>query len=362
MDKVPKERILIVDDEEAIRLLLEETLKHQGYRTRAASSADEALAALSLKHFDLVLSDVRMPGMDGLGLLAEIGKRHEDVGVLLLTACDDVSMAVRAMKMGALDYVVKPLRIHEINRTIQRALDRHQKELGERRYIMRLEEVVKEQTFELRKTFEHLQDSSETALEALVAALDAREHETQAHSKRVREYTLHLARAMGVDAALLPDVSRGAMLHDVGKIGVSDNILLKPGKLTETEWIEMRRHPQTGYWILGGVQGLEAAGEIVLAHQEKFDGSGYPRRLKGEGIPPGARIFAVIDCFDAITSDRPYRKAAGYETAREEIIRWSGVQFDPYVVKHFLKIPPSDWTEIRLRILPDEKMLIDRVN
>ncbi|MBZ5534429.1 MAG: response regulator [Acidobacteriia bacterium] len=356
MDTVTKEQILIVDDEEAIRLLLEVALSDQGYRTRAACNADEALAVLSSKHFDLVLSDVRMPGMDGLGLLAEIGKRHEDVGVLLLTACEDVSMAVRAMKMGALDYVVKPLRLHEINKTIQRALNRHQKELEERRYVMRLEEVVKEQTFELRRTFEHLQDSSETALEALVAALDAREHETQAHSKRVREYTLHLARTLGVDATLLPDLSRGAMLHDVGKIGVSDNILMKPGKLTETEWIEMRKHPQTGYWILDGIQGLKAASEIVLAHQEKFDGSGYPRNLKGEDITPGARIFAVIDCFDAITSDRPYRKAAGYETARGEIIRCSGMQFDPYVVKHFLEIPPHEWTEIRRETLPEKKV------
>ncbi|MFI5174059.1 MAG: HD domain-containing phosphohydrolase [Terriglobia bacterium] len=362
MNLTPKEHILIVDDEEAIRLLLEESLNGQGYQTKAASNASEALAALSTKHFDLVLSDVRMPGMDGLGLLAEIGKKHEDVGVLLLTACEDVSMAVRAMKMGALDYVVKPLRLLEINRTIQKALDRHQKDLDERRYVMHLEEVVKEQTVELRRTFEHMQDSSETALEALVAALDAREHETQAHSKRVMEYTLHLTRVMAMDATLLPDVSRGAMLHDVGKIGVSDNILLKPGRLTEMEWVEMRKHPQTGYWILDGIPGLKVAAEIVLAHQEKYDGTGYPRKLKGEDIPPAARIFAVIDCFDAITSDRPYRKAADYKTAREEIVRCSGTQFDPHVVKHFLKVPVETWTEIRQRTRPEKRTAVSRVN
>jgi cyclic di-GMP phosphodiesterase len=362
MNIAPKEQILIVDDEEAIRLLLEEALSRQGYRIKAACNADEALAALSTKHFDLVLSDVRMPGMDGLGLLAEIGKRHEEVGVLLLTACEDVSMAVRAMKMGALDYVVKPLRFLEINKTVGRALDRHQKELEERRYVMRLKEVVKEQTFELRRRFEHLKGSSETALEALVAALDAREHETQAHSKRVREYTLHLARTMSVDAALLPEVSRGAMLHDVGKIGVSDNILLKPDKLTEAEWIEMRKHPQTGCWILDGIQELKAASEIVLAHQESYDGSGYPRKLKGEEIALGARIFAVIDCFDAITSDRPYRKAGGYKAACDEIIRCSGTQFDPYVVKHFLKISPQEWTKIRHNTLPEERSIVNREN
>jgi response regulator RpfG family c-di-GMP phosphodiesterase len=362
MNLIPKEQILIVDDEEAIRLLLEESLKGQGYQTKAASSASEALDALSAKHFDLVLSDVRMPGMDGFGLLAEIGKRHEEVGVLLLTACEDVSMAVRAMKMGALDYVVKPVPLGEFRRIIQKALDRHQKELGERRYVMRMEEVVKEQTIELRRTFEHLQGASETALEALVAALDAREHETRAHSKRVMEYTLHLARVMGVDATLLPDISRGAMLHDVGKIGVSDSILLKPGGLTELEWIEMRKHPQTGFWILDGVQGLKAAAEIVLAHQENYDGSGYPRKLRGEEIPPAARIFAVIDCFDAITSDRPYRKAAEYKTAEKEIVRCSGTQFDPYAVKHFLKVPPEKWMEIRRQNLPQEMTAGSRVN
>jgi response regulator RpfG family c-di-GMP phosphodiesterase len=303
-----------------------------------------------------------MPGMSGVELLRLVKKQDPETAVIMITGLMDINTAVDSLRTGACDFITKPFDLITIRRAVERALERRNLLVENRFYQQELEKKVRERTIELNGALHEVEESYKITLEALVTALDAREHETQAHSKRVREYTLHLARAMGVDAALLPDVSRGAMLHDVGKIGVSDNILLKPGKLTETEWIEMRRHPQTGYWILGGIQGLEAAGEIVLAHQEKFDGSGYPRRLKGEDITPGARIFAVIDCFDAITSDRPYRKAAGYETAREEIIRCSGVQFDPYVVKHFLKIPPSDWTEIRLRILPEEGTPINRVN
>lgn len=347
MSSKPNERILIVDDEAPIRALLNECLEGQGYRTVEASNADEALAVLSASAFDLVLSDVRMPGKSGLQLLETIAKSHDDTGVLLLTACEDVSLAVNAMKLGALDYVLKPFRLEEITATVRKALDRKHQEIIHRRYVLKLEEVIKKQTLELRQTFERLQHPSEGTLEALVTALDVREHETQAHSKRVSLFTLYLAQRMGVDPALLNDIGRGAMLHDIGKIGVSDNILMKPNRLTESEWKEMRKHPQIGYWILDGIQELKSASNIVLSHQEKYDGTGYPRRLKGEEIVLGARIFSVVDCFDAMTSDRPYRKATTYKAAREEIICCSGTQFDPLIVKYFLQIPPQKWQEIR---------------
>lgn len=339
-------RILIVDDEEPIRMLLLEALRQEGYKIREARNAAEALEALAASPVDLVLSDMRMPGMNGLQLLETINQRHPGVSVLMMTACEDVSLAVNAMKLGALDYVLKPFRLEEISHLVSKALDQHQKKVQERRYILQLEEVVKAQTLELRKTFEHLHSASAGTLEALVAALDAREHETQAHSVRVSQYTVHLAKAMGVDSNLLQDIARGALLHDIGKIGVSDNILLKPGKLTETEWIAMRKHPQIGFWILDGIGGLKAASQIVLEHQEQFDGSGYPRQLKGSEITLGARIFSVVDCFDAMTSDRPYRKAGSYEKVREEVTRCSGTQFDSEVVKYFLKVPAAKWLEI----------------
>lgn len=341
-----RDRILVVDDEESIRALLEECLTLAGYDIREAKTAPEALDILSSLRFDLVISDVRMPGMSGLELLATINQRHETVGVLMMTACEDISMAVNAMKLGALDYVLKPFRLEDITSTVRKALHQHAQKMKEQRYLLQLEQVVKEQTLKLRQTFEHLHNASEITLEALTSALDARERETHAHSKRVSQYTVHLARVMGVDETLLHDIWRGAILHDIGKIGVSDNILLKPGKLSEGEWIEMRKHPQIGYWILDGIEGLKPASEIVLAHQEKFDGSGYPRQLRGEQITLGARIFSVIDCFDAMTSDRPYRRATSYAAAREELIRCSGMQFDPLVVKYFLKVSPQKWEEV----------------
>ncbi len=345
-----KRSILIVDDEEPIRRLLDTLLHSRGYQTRVTSSAQDALSELSSNSYDLVLSDLRMPAMSGLELLEAISARHQDVGVLLLTGCNDVSLAVSAMQMGALDYVLKPFRLDQIGEAVRKALERHDREMLQKRHVSHLEEVVRTQTLELRSTFDHLQDMSAAALEALVAALDVREHETQAHSKRVSEYSLHLARAMGVDVSLMVDIARGALLHDIGKIGVSDNILLKPGRLTAAEWDEMRKHPTVGHWIVGGLQVLRKAAEIVLAHQERFDGSGYPRGLSGENIPLGARIFSVVDCYDAITSDRPYRKANNYAAARAEIIRCSGTQFDPRIAEVFLQIPPEDWTEIRKRV------------
>ncbi|MBI2369966.1 MAG: response regulator [Deltaproteobacteria bacterium] len=195
--------------------------------------------------------------------------------------------------------------------------------------------------------FEAYQAMHETTLAALVSALDARERETTAHSWRVRDYTLHLARVIGVPAAEWGDIGKGALLHDIGKIGVPDAILLKPGPLTSEEWIEMRKHPEIGYRILEGIAGLERAREIVYAHQERFDGRGYPRGLVGEAIPHGARIFAVVDAFDAITSDRPYRRAQPFSVARQEIERGSGTQFDPQVAEAFLSIPFEEWERIR---------------
>lgn len=184
-------------------------------------------------------------------------------------------------------------------------------------------------------------------LTALAVALDAREHEIHAHSWRVREYTLTLAGRLGIEGPLLEDIATGALLHDVGKIGVSDSILLKPGELSEEEWQEMKRHPAVGSEILRGIKRLAAAREIVYSHHEWYDGRGYPRGLAGEAIPLGARIFSVADAFDAMTSDRPYRKRGIYEVARNEIIKGSGTQFDPQVVQAFLSVPEEEWERIK---------------
>lgn len=199
--------------------------------------------------------------------------------------------------------------------------------------------------------FRKLDDSYRTTLEALATALDARDAETLGHSARVAAYTVAVGRRMGLSEEGLTDLYRGALLHDVGKIGIRDAILLKPGKLTSEEWQEMRKHPEIGARMLEGIAFLEKAIPIVLCHQERYDGKGYPERLKGEAIPIGARIFSVVDTLDAMTSDRPYRRALPYERARREILRFSGTQFDPAVVEVFLSIPEEEWQDIQKHVI-----------
>lgn len=346
-----RERVLVVDDEEPIRAMLSRYLEQEGFRAAAAATGDEALELMQREFFDLVLSDIRMPGMDGIVLLGEIGRRHPETGVLMLTGCEDVSMAVAAMKAGALDYVVKPFRLEDVGGALHNALERRRERLDRAAHVKNLEEAVQRQTVEVRRLLAHLDEASESTLDALLAALDARERETKAHSKRVGEYAVHLARVLGVRGEELEVIRRGAMLHDIGKIGIPDGILLKPGQLTEAEWQEMRRHPQIGYWILSAVEPLRGAAEIVLCHHERYDGRGYPRGLQGEVIALGARIFSVVDTLDAMMSDRPYHRGASWEEARREIAANAGTQFDPAIVAAFLEVPVEVWSEIRDRTL-----------
>ena len=346
-------KILIVDDEEPIRTLLSKALQAQGFRTATAADAAEALRLLAGAGFDLVLSDVSMPGMNGIALLSEIRNRYESTGVVMLTGCEDISMAVEAMKTGALDYVSKPFHLDEVERVVREALDRRKARMREATHVRQLERAVEQQGVELRRILGHLQEASEATLEALVAALDAREHETHAHSKRVSEYALELAGRMNVDPPEREVIRRGAMLHDIGKIGISDTILLKPGSLTEAEWRQMRRHPQIGYWILNRIETLRPASEIVLAHHERYDGRGYPRGLRKTEIPLGARIFSVADALDAIMSERPYQRGKPYAEARREIVANAGAQFDPSVVDQFERVPPQVWEEIQRRTLAE---------
>lgn len=349
--------ILVVDDEPAIRDVLSEGLRDSGYQCTLASNGIEALEEINRRDYSLVLSDIDMPGMDGVKLLQAVKKARPDVEVVMVTGVVDVEVAVRAIRMGASDYLTKPFNFDEVRFTIERALERQRLIQENRAYQRNLEAKVAERTAELvlrnreiESLFAKLQTSYETTLEALAAALDTRDTETQGHSARVSEYTVLIAERMGVKEPELTEIRRGALLHDVGKIGISDAVLRKPGKLSPEEWIEMRRHPEMGYRILSGINFLEKSLPIVIAHQERFDGSGYPKGLKGEEIPLGARIFAVVDTLDAMTSDRPYRRALTYEDARGEIVRWSGIQFDPRVVEVFLTIARAEWEAIHRHV------------
>ncbi len=345
------ERILVVDDEEAVRRIVAAQLNRSGYRTELAPSAGEALRWLKEDPtFDLVLSDIMMPEVDGLSLLDQIGSDHPAIPVVMLTAVHDIHVATNAFRRGAVDYLLKPFERSQLLSVVNRAVEHGRLKRQSSTYRQNLEEIVSARTGRLRATMQDLERSYDITLEAMGDALDLRDAETEGHSKRVTAYTIALAQEMGVGADHLRVIARGAFLHDIGKIATPDSILLKPGRLDERETAIMREHCARGYEIVCKIPFLREASEIVLSHQESFDGNGYPRGLRGHEIPLGARIFAIADTLDAITSDRPYRKASSFPEAREEIARCSGRQFDPEIVKVFLCMPVERWAEMRAEV------------
>ena len=344
------EKVLVVDDEEAIREVVTTLLEAQGYHCVACGNGRIALEAFRNDTFDLVLSDIVMPEMDGLKLLSELRMDDPDVPVIMVTAMHDIAIALEAIRAGAYDYILKPFEKDQLYLSVRRALEHRRLVIENRTYQSDLEHLVAERTQQLSIALQDLEQSYDYTLEALGGALDAKDAETEGHCQRVTAFTITIAKAMGVDKALLRHIARGAFLHDIGKMGVPDSILRKPGPLTAEEREIMRRHCDIGYAVLERIPFLKEAAEIVLSHQECYDGSGYPRGLRGEQIPLGARIFAVADTLDAMISDRPYRKALPISAAREEIKRYSGRQFDPRVVEVFLAHPDSVWVALHDKI------------
>jgi len=343
-------RILIVDDEPHVRAMLGATLDRQNYITVLAASNSEAFELIDGQHFDLVLTDMVMRDGNGIGLLERLHIDQPQTPVIMVTAIQDISVAITAMRKGAYDYLLKPFERDQLLTAVRRALD-HRKTLRENEsYQQNLEQIVQARTELLHQAIVDLERSYDITLEALGDALDLKDSETEGHSKRVTAYTIALARAMGIGSDAIKVIARGAFLHDIGKMAIPDAILRKPGKLTISEQALMREHCERGYNILHKIPFLNEAAEIVYAHQEHYDGSGYPRGLRGNAIPIGARIFAIADTLDAITSDRPYRGAKSFDVARLEILRCSGTQFDPAVVEVFLKIPNELWIELRTEI------------
>jgi response regulator RpfG family c-di-GMP phosphodiesterase len=339
-------RVLVVDDELSACKLLCVILSPLEYHCEMAGSAEEALAALEHERFDAVISDLQMPGRSGIELLAEVRRRQPHVAFLVTTGVDDVEVGVRAMRSGADDYLVKPLVESVVVASLDRALHNRGLEKGIENYRQHLEEMVLERTSQLQTALQQIAESYQDTLEALGAAIDLRDSETAGHSRRVYRYSLVIAQAMIWPDKELENLARGAYLHDIGKLGVPDGILLKPGPLTVDERSVMQRHVQIGFDLVKGIPFLTDAAEIILAHHERHDGSGYPRGLKAGEILMGARIFAVADSFDAMTSDRPYRRASPFETGRETIRREAGQLFDPQVAEIFLSIPTETWSAI----------------
>ena len=330
-------------------------LERHGYDVQLAASGRQALEMLEHNAFDLVLTDIVMQDGNGIALLECIHAQQPNLPVVMVTASQDIGVAINSMRGGAYDYLLKPFEQEHLVGTVQRALDHRQALQENRNYQQSLEQVVSARTDMLRQAMEDLEHSYDVTLEALGDALDLKDSETEGHSKRVTAYTIALARAMGITPAEIKVIARAAFLHDIGKMAIPDDILQKKSKLTPQEKEVMRDHCAAGFNILRKIPFLSEAAEIVFAHQEHYDGSGYPNGLRGSDIPIGSRIFAVADALDAITSDRPYGKARGFDAAREEILRCSGTQFDPGVVEVFLKIPNKLWYELRSEITTKNK-------
>jgi response regulator RpfG family c-di-GMP phosphodiesterase len=289
-----------------------------------------------------------MPGISGMELLAKVRRRYPHMAFVVTTGVDDVKVGVQAMRSGADDYLVKPLREDVVLVSLESALHKRKLEQQVENYRQNLEEMIAERTEQLQAAVCQIEQTYEDTLQALGAAVDLRDNETAGHSQRVCRYSVGIALAMGWSEKQSGSLARGAYLHDIGKLGIPDSILLNPGPLTPEEWERMRQHVQIGFDLLKDIPFLADAAEIVLTHHERYDGTGYPGGLKRDEIPLSARIFAVADTLDAITSDRPYRLARSFTAARETIRLCSDSMFDPEVVRVFLGIPEETWKTLAI--------------
>ena len=370
-----KGKVLIADDEETIRLLLTEFLRSRGYNCEIAVNGEEALGKLKEGQFEVVLCDIQMPRKTGLEVLRETRGHGIDTTFVLVSAVHDTRRAIAALRLGAYDYIVKPFQLEEVELCVERALEHKRLVRENKQYQENLEQLVAERTSQLEGANSSLREKSENlestieelystyrgTLGVLCAALDLRDNETKGHSERVVTYSLKLGQELCFTPEQMMSLEQGALLHDVGKIGVRDSILLKPGKLTAEEWIEMKRHVDYGENIIKKVPFLSGAMWVVSQHHEFYNGTGYPRGLKGDEIHINARIFSVADTLDAMTSDRPYRRALSFERAADEIRRYSGTQYDPKIADAFLSVPLDEWQRIRERIDEMQSMQVDYV-
>jgi putative two-component system response regulator len=328
-----RERILIVDDEMAIRKLLRQKLSRQGYHCEEAGSAKQTLDKMRANPAELIILDIKMPGKSGIELLPEIKVNYAGTAVIMATAITETGIAVQCMKQGADDYICKPFNLDEVVLSVDKTLEKRRLELQIKEYQEHLQEKVEEQTREIRRLFLG-------AIEALVFALEAKDNYTAGHSRRVTKIALAIGRELSLAEDDMENLRWGSLLHDVGKIAVDQSIQNKPDELTPDEYEHIMIHAQIGAGIVKPVVNDRVV-EIVEHHHDHYDGTGLHQTVGGEDIPLGARILAVADAFDAMTSDRPYRPAMTVEEALQEIRRGAGTQFDPVAASAFLRISAS---------------------
>ncbi|MBI5487936.1 MAG: response regulator [Deltaproteobacteria bacterium] len=325
------ERILVVDDEEPIRRALGRVLDREGHRCTLAADAGEAHRLLDEGPFSLILSDVNMPGESGMELLRHVLTEHRDVAAVMVTGVDDPRLARMALELGAYGYVIKPFEANEVVISAVNALRRRRLEIDQRAQRERLEEAVRERTAELARAHQE-------TIHRLAVAAEYRDDETGQHVQRMSDSCALLARLAGLPLGLCEMIRITSPMHDIGKIGIPDAVLLKPGRLTPEEFETMKRHAAIGHDMLAGSRNdlLDLAATIAWTHHERFDGRGYPRGLAGEAIPIAGRIAAVADVFDALTSPRPYKEAFPVDKAVGILLEGRGTHFDAVLLDVFL--------------------------
>ena len=330
-------RVLAVDDDPQIVKLTVRFLNNYGYDARGLSDPREALDMIKEFSPEVCILDVNMPFVSGTDLLDEIKAISTHTEVILLTGVNDTVLAVNLMKRGAADFLLKPIEPKQMDVAVARALEHRRLVLENMAYKLHLEMLVEERSKALNEALKNLHELHGATIETLANALDLRDQGTSGHSRRVADMTVGIAKNLGITDGELVQIEHGALLHDIGKLRIPDSILWKPSELTPEEWEVMRRHPEYGYDFVKKIGFLKGAADIVLSHHEKFDGTGYPRGLRGSEISLGARIFAFVDAVDAIVYDRPYHRGSAFSVAREEILKRKGSHFDPELIEPALE-------------------------
>lgn len=326
-------KVLAVDDDPQIVRLTVRFLEGFGYTARGLSDPREAPEMVKSFNPEVCILDINMPFVSGSDLMDAIKSINPHTEIILLTGLNDTLLAVDLMKRGAADFLLKPIEPKQMDMAVTRALEHRHLVLENMAYKLHLEMLVEERSKALNEALKNLNELHAATIETLAKALDMRDQGTSGHSRRVADMTVGIAKNLGINDGQLVQIEHGALLHDIGKLRIPDSILWKPSELTPEEWEVMRRHPEYGYEFVKRIEFLKGAADIILSHHEKYDGTGYPRGLKGTEISLGARIFSMVDAVDAIVCDRPYHRGTAFSVAREEIIRRSGSHFDPTLVE-----------------------------
>lgn len=339
-------KILVVDDEELIRRLLKQILDSKGYICETASNAAEARELLRADEFELILSDINMPGESGLEFIRDAISKYPEVAAIMVTAVDDPMVAEAALEIGVYDYITKPIERNSVLISAANALRRRELEAAERNYRQDLERTVTERTQSLQESMQRLEDALNGIVQVIAMTVESRDPYTAGHQRRVAQLACAIAAKLDYPEDRIRGLRVAGIIHDLGKISVPAEILSKPSKLTDNEFNIMKEHPQVGYNILKNIEFSWPIADIVHQHHERINGSGYPQNLKGEEILPEARILGVADVFEAMASHRPYRPALGVKVALEELSKNRGNLYDPDVVDACINLLQKDGFEL----------------